>query len=139
MSSTCPFLTGGRCQSPHTHVHVPPTLLTSPSHHSHHIPWPLLTPLPNTLQVVEFLDSPEYAHFDRIIFDTAPTGHTLRLLTLPDFLDKGLGKLVMLRARLGSAAGAVKNFFTGGKAEKDPAVVAMENLRVSWGKGGWWW
>lgn len=40
------------------------------------------------LQVVQFLDSPEYSHFDRIIFDTAPTGHTLRLLTLPDFLDK---------------------------------------------------
>jgi arsenite-transporting ATPase len=38
--------------------------------------------------VVQFLDSPEYSHFDRIIFDTAPTGHTLRLLTLPDFLDK---------------------------------------------------
>lgn len=82
-------------------------------------------------QVVQFLDSPAYAHFDRIIFDTAPTGHTLRLLTLPDFLDKGLGKLVMLRARLGAAAGAVKNFFTGGKGEKDPAVVAMENMRVS--------
>jgi anion-transporting ArsA/GET3 family ATPase len=40
------------------------------------------------LQVVQFLDSPEYSHFDRIIFDTAPTGHTLRLLTLPDFMDK---------------------------------------------------
>lgn len=80
-------------------------------------------------QVVQFLDSPDYAHFDRIIFDTAPTGHTLRLLTLPDFLDKGLGKLVMLRAKLGSAAGAVKSFFTG-KSEKDPAVEAMENLRV---------
>jgi anion-transporting ArsA/GET3 family ATPase len=40
------------------------------------------------VQVVQFLDSPDYAHFDRIIFDTAPTGHTLRLLTLPDFLDK---------------------------------------------------
>jgi arsenite-transporting ATPase len=44
--------------------------------------------------VVQFLKSDDYAHFDRIIFDTAPTGHTLRLLTLPDFLDKGLGKLV---------------------------------------------
>jgi hypothetical protein len=40
-----------------------------------------------SLQVVQFLDSPEYSHFDRIIFDTAPTGHTLRLLTLPDFMD----------------------------------------------------
>eukprot|EP00879_Flechtneria_rotunda_P015872 GHRR01016599.1.p1 GENE.GHRR01016599.1~~GHRR01016599.1.p1 ORF type:complete len:577 (+),score=165.56 GHRR01016599.1:1133-2863(+) len=80
-------------------------------------------------KVVQFLDSPDYAHFDRIIFDTAPTGHTLRLLTLPDFMDKGLGKLVMLRAKLTAAASTVKNFFTGGKGEQDPAVVAMEKLR----------
>jgi hypothetical protein len=44
---------------------------------------------------------------------------------------QGLGKMVMLRAKLGAAAGAVKNFFTGGKAEQDPAVAAMEALRVS--------
>lgn len=46
---------------------------------------------------------------------------------------QGLGKMVMLRAKLGAAAGAVKNFFTGGKAEQDPAVKAMEALRVSGG------
>jgi hypothetical protein len=33
-------------------------------------------------------------------------------------------------------AGAVKKFFTGGKGEKDPAVVGMENLRVSWASVG---
>ena len=43
------------------------------------------------VQVVEFVKNPEYSHFSRIIFDTAPTGHTLRLLTLPDFLDASLG------------------------------------------------
>jgi anion-transporting ArsA/GET3 family ATPase len=43
-------------------------------------------------KVVQFLRSPDYSHFTRIIFDTAPTGHTLRLLTLPDFLDATVGE-----------------------------------------------
>lgn len=46
-------------------------------------------------KVVAFTKSLEYAHFSRIIFDTAPTGHTLRLLTLPDFLDASLGATLM--------------------------------------------
>ena len=45
-------------------------------------------------QVIQFLKNPEYSHFKRIVFDTAPTGHTLRLLSLPDFMDASIGKLV---------------------------------------------
>ncbi|MHA1860723.1 MAG: ArsA family ATPase, partial [Candidatus Ranarchaeia archaeon] len=35
-------------------------------------------------KVLEYMNSKEY---DTIIFDTAPTGHTLRLLSLPEIMD----------------------------------------------------
>ena len=47
--------------------------------------------------VVRFIRAPEYSHFTRIIFDTAPTGHTLRLLAAPDFLDASLGEAAVYR------------------------------------------
>lgn len=35
--------------------------------------------------------------YDSVVFDTAPTGHTLRLLLLPKMLDGWIGKMITLR------------------------------------------
>jgi arsenite/tail-anchored protein-transporting ATPase len=45
--------------------------------------------------------------FKRIVVDCAPTGHTLRLLAFPDFLDAFLGKALSLRKKLNAASGIV--------------------------------
>ena len=85
--------------------------------------------LPAAAQVVEFVRGEEYARFSRIVFDTAPTGHTLRLLTVPDFVEASLGKLIRLRKKLAAAGGAVRGLF-GASEKQDEAVAKLEALKV---------
>lgn len=80
-------------------------------------------------KVVQFTKDEKYAKFTRIVFDTAPTGHTLRLLSLPEFLDKSIGKIVRLRQKLTSAGDMVKGLFGQENQNQDAAVEKLENLK----------
>jgi arsenite/tail-anchored protein-transporting ATPase len=75
---------------------------------------------------LRYMNSNEY---DIIVFDTAPTGHTLRLLSLPDVLDSWLGKIIKLRMRFSGIAGAVKRFMGSGDDEKDNTLEKLEEMK----------
>lgn len=79
-------------------------------------------------KVMQFLESQEYGMFSRIVFDTAPTGHTLRLLSLPDFLDASIGKILKLKKKITSATSAIKSVF-GQEEPRQDASDKLEQLR----------
>jgi len=57
-------------------------------------------PIPGIDEVMGFktiVDLIEEAQFDKYIVDTAPTGHALRLLTLPDLLDDWIKVMAKMR------------------------------------------
>ncbi len=58
----------------------------------------------------EVLRSLDQYNFDVIIFDTAPTGHTLRLLNFPNILDKALLKMIQMKEKFGG----MLSMITGG-------------------------
>ncbi|MHA1594462.1 MAG: ArsA family ATPase [Candidatus Baldrarchaeia archaeon] len=77
-------------------------------------------------KVLEFIEKPEY---DVIVFDTAPTGHTLRLLSLPDVLDSWIGKLIKIRLWFSKAASFIKRLFSRREEEEDRSLEVLEALK----------
>ena len=66
------------------------------------------------------MNSDEY---DVVVFDTAPTGHTLRLLSFPEIMDSWVGKVMLAKARLGSVANTLKGIM--------PFMDAVDNPQTA--------
>jgi arsenite-transporting ATPase len=70
--------------------------------------------------------------YDVVVVDTAPTGHTLRLLALPQFLDGLLGKLINLRMKLSGLASTLQGFFGSAEAQQRAKAIddAADRLEI---------
>eukprot|EP01041_Mallomonas_annulata_P004598 gene4598-9134_t len=91
------------------------------------------------IKVFEFADqkspSGDKPRFDRIVIDTAPTGHTVRLLQLPEFLNSITGKLIKFRTKLQSTISSFKNLFNpdgnlNSNIPKASPLDKLENIQI---------
>ncbi|AGB31299.1 arsenite-activated ATPase ArsA [Natrinema pellirubrum DSM 15624] len=76
--------------------------------------------------LLEYMDDPR---FERVVVDTAPTGHTLRLLQLPEIMDTMMGRIMKLRQRLGGMLEGVKGMFGGDAPDDGDDLEDLEVLR----------
>jgi arsenite/tail-anchored protein-transporting ATPase len=70
--------------------------------------------------------------FSVIVFDTAPTGHTLRFLSFPTVLEKALGKLSGLSGRFGPMMNQMMNMMGAGGEGGNPTedmFAKLEQMR----------
>jgi len=76
------------------------------------------------MKLVQSLD------FETIIFDTAPTGHTLRLLQFPTVMEKGIGHLLQLKNKFGGMFGQMANMMAPGmNASPEEMTDKMEQMK----------
>ena len=78
------------------------------------------------LKVLEFIETEH--DYDLIIFDTAPTGHTLRFLSLPETLSSWIGKLLKMRLKFGKMLGSLKSLFSANKDQENSSLEVLERL-----------
>jgi arsenite/tail-anchored protein-transporting ATPase len=69
------------------------------------------------------------AEYDRIVVDTAPTGHTLRLLAMPELLTGWVHGLVRQRERVRGVDRMLRNLAGDDEPPDDPVITRLRQQR----------
>ena len=62
--------------------------------------------------------------YDIVVFDTAPTGHTLGFLNFPNIFEKGLNKILSLKEKFSGILGGMSGIF-GSKEDFEGTINKM--------------
>jgi len=79
------------------------------------------------MSFAEVLKQVKNLSYKVIVFDTAPTGHTLRFLQFPTVLEKALGKISQLSGRFGPMLNGILG--AQGAPQMDEMMRKMESMR----------
>jgi arsenite-transporting ATPase len=93
----------------------------------------LMTSVPGideAMAFAELMKMVQEMNYSTIVFDTAPTGHTLRLLSFPKTMESAIGKLLELKNRFSGLLTQVTAFMGQGGAEGVEAMInKLEQLK----------
>lgn len=96
-----------------------------------------------TLSFIQMIQLVRTMAYDVVVFDTAPTGHTLRLLALPESVTKGLEAATKLKDQFsplmtmaqsmmgGAAAGGAEDPIAAITKQMDSVKTAMEEVKAT--------
>jgi arsenite/tail-anchored protein-transporting ATPase len=95
------------------------------------------TSIPGIDELVSFAELIRHVtrlEFDVTVFDTAPTGHTLRLLSLPGMADKLLQKVMGLRSTFGPMLTQMQALMGGaasGLPSEETIVAKLDEFKAT--------
>ncbi|KAJ0399742.1 hypothetical protein P43SY_009323 [Pythium insidiosum] len=81
------------------------------------------------MSFAELMKQVQNMDFDVIVFDTAPTGHTLRLLSFPTALDKAFDKILSLSNQFSGMFSQVSALLGGGLPSQEQLLGKLEQTR----------
>ncbi|MFP4509395.1 MAG: ArsA family ATPase [Spirochaetota bacterium] len=81
-------------------------------------------------RIAELIERSEL-DYDRIVFDTAPTGHTIHLLALPEMMEAWIDGLISRRKQVNEMSALWKNMTvgTGGQLSDDPVERTLQDRK----------
>ncbi|EKX50477.1 hypothetical protein GUITHDRAFT_66986, partial [Guillardia theta CCMP2712] len=92
----------------------------------------LSTSIPGIDEAISFGELLRQVHsleYDCIVFDTAPTGHTLRLLSFPTLMEKALSKLVTMKAQFGGMFAAMQGMMGASMGSDEDMFSRLESMK----------